>query len=189
MRRRGILSVLMIPLLLLAGCGEREARLEKSFESFRESVIAASDVSLRADITADYGESVEHYVVAASYDGSETALEVLEPALIGGVRVTARWGDTELAYGDVMLGMGPLDEDGDTPVSAVPVMLEAMAGGHVELLWWDGEYIAARIYTGESSRCTVWLDAGSLTPVHAEIASDGRTVVSCELTDWTMAGG
>ena len=82
-----------------------------------------------------------------------------------------------------------LDEDGDTPVSAVPVMLEAMAGGHVELLWWDGDHIAARIYTGESSRCTVWLDAGSLTPVHAEIAADGRTVISCELTDWTMAGG
>ena len=189
MRKRGILSVLMIPLLLLAGCGERQAGLERSFDRFRESVADAQEITLRASLTADYGQSVEHYVVTASWDGHETELTVEEPALIGGVRVTARWGEAKLSYGDVLLGMGELDADGDTPVSAVPVILDAMAGGHVELLWWDGDYIAARIYTGESSRCTVWLDPDSLVPFHAEIASEGRTVISCELSDWTLTAG
>lgn len=185
--RKTILSVLMIPLLLLAGCGEREARLEKSFSAFRENVMAA-EITVRAALTADYGETVESYVLDASYDGKQTDVQVIEPALISGVRATARWGETEVEYGGVLLGAGSLDEDGLTPVSAMPAIFAAMAGGYVELLWWDGEMIAARMYVGEDSRCTVWLTADSLTPVHAEIASEGRTVISCDLTDWSITG-
>ena len=188
MRKRHFYAVLMIPLLLLAGCGEREARLEKKFDGFRETLLAASEVTLRASLTADYGENVEHYVVDAAYDGKQTALTVAEPALLGGVRVTARWGETELSYGSVVIGAGPLNEDGITPVSAVPVMLEAMAGGHAELIWRDGDSLAARLYAGEDSRCTVWLGEDDLTPFHAEISSGGRTVISCELSDWSVTG-
>ena len=104
------------------------------------------------------------------------------------MHVTARWGETELSYGGVVIGAGPLNEDGLTPVSAVPVILQAMAGGHVELLWRDGDDLAARLYAGENSRCTVWLD-GDLTPTHAEIASNGRTVISCGISEWTVTGG
>ena len=183
-----ILCILTIP-LLLAGCGEREARLESCFERFRRGVIDAEKITLRASITADSGETVEHYVVDAAWDGSTTSLEVVAPALIAGVGVTARRGETELSYGDVMIGAGPLNEDGITPVSAVPVILEAMAGGYAELLWWDADSAAARLYAGEASRCTVWLDAETLTPTHAEISSDGRTIISCELSDWTVTSG
>ena len=176
----------MIPLLLLAGCGEREAGLEKSFAAFRESVAGAEHVTVRGTLTADYGDSAENYVLDASYDGKQTTVEIVEPALVAGVKATARWGETEIEYGNVLLGAGPLDEDGLTPVAAMPAIFAAMAGGYEELLWRDGELIAARMYAGESSRCTVWLEPDTLTPVHAEIASGGRTVISCDLSGWQI---
>jgi len=185
-KRSHFAAALMIPLLLLAGCGEREARLEKDFTGFRESLNGASLVTVRGTLTADAGESVEESVIDASYDGKQTTVEVIEPALIACVKPTARWGETEIEYGGVLLGAGALDEEGLTPVSAMPAIFAAMAGGYVELLWWDGDSLAARMYAGEDSRCTVWLEAESLTPAHAEIASGGRTVISCELTDWRM---
>lgn len=184
MKKNSFAAALMIPLLLLAGCGEREARLENSFADFRESVNAASLVTVRGTLTADTGESVEEYVLDASYDGKQTTVEIVEPTLIAGVKATARWGETEIEYGGVLLGAGTLDEEGLTPVSAMPAIFAAMTGGYVELLWWDGDFLAARMYAGEEARCTVWLEAESLTPVHAEIASGGRTVISCELTGW-----
>ena len=184
MRKSHRCAVLAIALMLLAGCGERTAALEKSFADFRESVAGAELVTVRGTLTADYGESVENYVLDASYDGKQTAVEIVEPALVAGVRATARWGETEIEYGNVLLGAGPLDADGLTPVAAMPAIFAAMAGGYTELLWRDGDLIAARIYAGENSRCTVWLTEDTLTPVHAEIASDGRTVISCDLTDW-----
>ena len=187
--RKTIFSVLMIPLLILAGCGEREAKLESSFSEFRERVASASVVTVRAELTADYGETTERYVLDASYDGKQTDMVVVEPALVAGVRATARWGETAVEYGGVILGAGALDGDGLTPVSAMPAVFAAMAGGFTELLWWDGDIIAARMYVGEDSRCTVWLEADTVTPVHAEIASGGKTVISCELSNWSAAGG
>ena len=186
MRRIHVAAVLMIPLLLLAGCGEREARLEKSFEVFRESVAAAGLVTVRGTLTADFGETEERYVLDASYDGKQTTVEIVEPALIAGVKASARWGETSIEYGGVLLGTGALDEEGLSPVAAMPAIFAAMAGGYAELLWWDGDLVAARIYAGENARCTVWLEAESLVPVHAEIASGGRTVVSCDLTGWQI---
>ena len=72
------------------------------------------------------------------------------------------------------------------PLLLSMAIFAAMAGGYVELLWWDGGLVAARIYTGEDASCTVWIEAESLVPVHAEIASGGRTVISCELIDWHL---
>ena len=67
-----------------------------------------------------------------------------------------------MEYDGVMLGAGPLDGEGLTPVSAVPAILNAMAGGYMELIWREEDMIAARLYAGEESRCTVWLDGETL---------------------------
>lgn len=185
--RKGLTSVLMIPLLLLAGCGEREARMEHSFTAFRDALIDTAGVTAHASLTADTGGAVADYELEIAYDGQETAVTVTEPALIAGVTAKAKWGESTIAYDGVMLGAGALDENGLTPVSAVPAMLEAMAGGYKELLWWDGELVAARLYVSETSRCTVWLDPDTSVPQYAEISSDGKRVISCTFTDWELS--
>lgn len=187
--RKLIASVLMITLLLLPGCGAQEAATKRTFEDFRETLIHARSVTAHAALTADNGETVAGYALDVSYDGAETTLTVTEPALLAGVTARAKWGESTLAYGDVMLGAGPLDEDGLTPVSAVPAILETLAGGYEELLWRDGEYIAARLYISETSRCTVWLDPETSIPASAEISSDGRCVIRCTFTDWALTPG
>ncbi len=184
---RKILSVLMIPLLFLAGCGGRQAAMERRFEQFRADVLAAPEITVRASLTADYGEHVEEYVLDAAYDGAETAVTVVEPLLIAGVTARSRYGETEIEYGNVLLGTVELDAEGLTPVAALPVIFEAMAGGYTELVWRDGEYLAARLFAGDDARCTVWLDAEALTPLAAEIDADGRRVISCAFTDWTIS--
>ncbi len=186
--RKRFLSVLMIPLLLLAGCGEREAKLERRFGAFREAVLGAASVTFRGSLTADFGGTAETYVLDVSYDGRETAVTVVEPRLLAGVTARARWGETTVEYGGVMLGMGELDADGLTPASALPVVLQAMAGGGTELIWQEDGLLAARLYAGESSRCTVWLDENDV-PVMAEIASDGRAVITCAIQDWKLTPG
>ena len=185
--RKAIVSALMMTLLLLPGCGEREARLEKGFETLRKAVTVAEDIRFQAAMTADYGQSVSEYELAASYDGRETTLEILAPELIKGIKASAQRGETTVSYDGVILGAGPLDEEGLTPMSAIPVMLDAMASAYVELLWWDGDYIAARLYVGESSVLTLWLDGNTFVPVAGEIAADGRTVIACRIDGWEIS--
>lgn len=185
--RRAIASALMMILLLLPGCGEREARLEEGFQSLRDAVTAAQSIQFRAALTADYGDSVSEYTMAVSFDGQQTTVELLTPELLAGVKATAQRGETQVGYDGVILGAGPLDGEGLTPVSAIPAMLEAIASGYVELLWWDGDAMAARLYVGENSVLTLWLDSTSLAPTAAEIAADGRTVVTLRLEGWELS--
>ncbi len=77
--RRATLSALMIILLLLPGCGEREERLKKSFSQFREDVTLAQEITLEAELTANYGGTAASYTLSAVYDGQQTEIEVLSP--------------------------------------------------------------------------------------------------------------
>jgi hypothetical protein len=185
--KKRLALLLMIPLLLLPGCGEREETMQDSFDAFREAVTLAQHISTQAALTADYGDTVQSYTLAVDYDGQETVMEVIEPALLAGVKARAQWGQSSIEYDNVLLAAGELDEEGLTPVSAVPAMLQAMASGYVELLWWEEPYIAVRLYVGEASACTLWLEPETLTPVHGEIVADGRRVLSCEFTDWEIS--
>ena len=184
MRKR--MAVLMIPLLLLVGCGEREKKPEDVFASFREQLTAAESVSAQARLTADAGGTAEEYALAVSCTGGDVTVTVTEPELIAGITATLREGQTDISYDGVMLGVGAVDPEGTTPVSAAPAILRAMREGFAELYWQDGSLAAARFYTGESAACTVWIDPEGLVPVAAEIVSDGRTAITCRFTDWTM---
>lgn len=185
--RKAALAALMMTLLLLTGCGEREAKLETGFDRFREAVTLAEGIDLQVELTADRGQTVEEYTLSAVYDGQTTEVEVLAPELIAGIRATAQAGETTVAYENVILGTGALNEEGLTPMSAIPVMLDAMASGYVELLWWEGDYITARLYVGEQSVLTLWLEGDTLTPVAGEIATEGETVISCQFIQWEIA--
>ena len=185
--RKGIISALMMTLLLLPGCGGRETRLEKSFGELRSAVTAAQDIHFQAAMRADSDGSTADYILAADYDGQETQVEVLSPEILAVVKAAAKRGETTISYDGVILGAGPLDGEGLTPMSAIPVMLDALASSYVELLWRDGDYIAARLYVGERSVLTVWLEKDTLSPRSAEYATDGRTVVTMQITDWQLS--
>ena len=184
--RKFLISVLMIALLLLPGCGEREKKLETGFEAFREAVTLAESITAAAELTVSSGQTAADYAIALSYDGRRVDMTLLEPELLAGVTASVEKGETELSYGSVRLGAGPIDADGLTPVSALPAILEAMESGYVELLWWEGDYMAARLHIGDTSVLTLWLEGDTLTPVTAEIASGGLTVMTCKFTAWTI---
>ena len=185
--RKAIVSALMIALLLLPGCGEREERLEEGFQALRKAVTAADSIRFNAALTADRGQTVEEYALAVSYDGSQTTLQLLAPETLAGITATALRGETAVAYDGAVLGAGPLDQEGLSPMSAIPVILDAMASAYVELLWWDGDQAAARLYVGESSVATVWLDGDAFMPLAGEISSGGKTVITCRLENWQLS--
>ena len=184
--RKAIVSALMMTLLLLGSCGEREARLEEDFQRLRDAVTAARSMRFQAELTADEGGSVSDYTLAADYDGQTVTVEVLAPEILAGIRATARRGEAALEYQGVILGAGPLDGEGLTPMSALPVMIDAMASAYVELLWQEDGYTAARLYAGEKSVLTLWLDGDTGLPVAGEYATGGRTVLTCRFSGWEI---
>ena len=185
--RKFMISVLMITLLLPAGCGEREARMEEDFEAFRAAITVTEMLALRAELTALGDGTAAEYVLDTVYDGSAVTVTVAEPTLLAGVTAVAARGETELSYEGVRLGLGPVDGEGLTPVSAIPAMIDAMQSGYLELLWREAPYLVARVHVGEGTVMTLWLEERTLTPAAAELASGGKTVITCRFSGWTMA--
>ena len=184
--RKVFVSVLMMTLLLLPGCGEREARLERGFDEFRQSVAETECLTASVRLTAMTGGTVSEYLLNLSYDGSAAAVTIAEPELLAGITAVAERGQTEIEYGSVRLGAGELEETGLTPVSALPAVIDAIQSGYRELLWWEEPYLCARLHVSDSSVLTLWLEADTLVPYVAEIASDGRVVIRAVFEDWTM---
>ena len=185
--RRAIASALMMTLLLLPGCGEREARAQEGFDSLRAAVTAAGSIRFQAALTADWGDTTAEYTMEVDYDGRQTVQRLLTPDILAGVQATSLRGETSVGYDGVILGAGPLDQEGLAPMSAIPVLLDALASAYVELLWWEGDALAARLYVGEQSVATVWLDGDSFAPVAGEIATGGRTVITCRIENWQIS--
>ena len=97
--RRAIASALMMTLLFLPGCGEREVRLEESFDALRQAVTAAQSIRFEAELTADWGGSVAEYALTVAYDGQETVQQIRAPELLSGVKARSLRGQTWVDYG------------------------------------------------------------------------------------------
>ena len=184
--RKFLVSVLMMTLLLLSGCGEREARLERDFDEFRRSVTETENLTASVRLTAMTGGTVSEYLLSLAYDGSAASVTIAEPELLAGITAVAERGQTEIEYESVRLGAGALDETGLTPVSALPAVIDAVQSGYLELLWWEEPYLCARLHVSDSSVLTLWLEGDTITPYVAEIASDGRVVVRAVFEEWTI---
>ncbi len=89
-------------------------------------------------------------------------------------------------YDGAMLDIGTLDDAELSPMSALPLIVRAMRDGHLEISWVENDMIAARVIPADDYVVTVWIDS-NLTPCSAEVCYKENTVVSVEISDWTVS--
>lgn len=180
--RKAFVSALMMILLLLTGCGQRESKLESEFAAFREALRGARSLQAELSLHWDSGERVSQYGLALAYENECLSVTVTEPELIAGIRAVLEGEDARLEYEGVMLGAAEIA--GLSPVSAAPAVLEAMAYGYRELLWREDGYLAVRLWMEQENILTLWLEEG--VPLCAEIAAGGQTIMTCHFEQWQM---
>ena len=185
--RRFLMPALMIS-LLLTGCGAGGA--EERLKAQREKLSAAEEITFTADITADLGSEVFDCTLDCAWTPEELTVQVSAPESITGVCTRFRDGEAVLEFGDVSLGVGTAGEEGLSPVSAVPLLTDALRSGFLRRVWRerDGEreLLAAEIYVTDAAALTMWFDAETLTPLHGEFYRDGRMILRCEIRDFTF---
>lgn len=182
--RKTLACALMIPLLLLTGCGQREAKLTREFAAFRESLAAAQTVETELSLHVDMGETVAEYELSVSSGADGCTVTVIEPALIAGVQARFDALGAELSYDGVRLGVGAIA--GLTPVTASPAMLRAMRWGYEELLWREDDCLTARLWLEDGAVMTLWLSEEGV-PLCAEILDEnGAAVMTATFRNWTM---
>ena len=179
---------LYLPLLLalsfvLTGCGQNAARAH--FLDFTQELAGKETLSFTADIRCEYEDKTVNFTLAYATDGESSSVTVIAPELIRGIRAHARAGETALEYDGLILDTGPLDNFGLSPMSALPILVEAIKNGYVDSVWEENGEYAALIIPSDNMNVQLNLDKYTMCPVYAELVSDGRVTAFIHIRDWT----
>lgn len=190
--RKLLLCALMMT--LLTGCSKGlVSEAEELALAIRGEYLAMDSCAVRASVTADYGQRVYRYEMAAAVNKDETILTLSAPETVAGLTARITGEDSRLEFDGVSVETGPLDGDGLTPVSALPALLEAARGGYIvacaleedgKLLRVDcGDPVAS---PGSGTEIAVWFDADTHALVKGEVSVDGFRAILCEFLEFTL---
>ncbi len=186
--RRVIVPALMIIALLLGGCGESD-KLREELDEARAEWNSEETVSFTANVTAELSGSSFQCTLLCTHSAEETVVEILSPEIIAGIKARLKDGETEIEYDGIILAVGDPMKGEISPLSAMPMIMEALLSGHVTGLWTesegDTEMVAAEVYISENEYAKLWFDTENYTLIHAELVSGAKAVVKCEIVSFT----
>lgn len=187
------LLFLPMMLLLLTGCGggqENENGAEAQAVAIRGEYMAMTSYSLQAQVNADYGQRVYDFTLSVTWDGEETTVAIREPEMLAGVTARITGDDGILEYEDLSLETGFLDDDGLSPVSALPALMEAARSQYIDRCTLTDGILEIHCADpeekpGTGQEITLWFNAQTHALTGGEISQDGRRVIACEVTEFS----
>ena len=164
--------------LLLSGCVSRtEEQLYARQEEFSQSALS---FSTRVCAVCD-GEAWE-FSAAVEADGPEGSMRLSAPELLRDV--TLRWGaETGMEYGDVVMALPDLNEEGLSPASVLPLFCEVLQRGYLLRYRQDKEGVTAFYGLNNENELAVRYDA-AWSPRFLEYYVGGERRMWAEITDF-----
>ena len=190
---RKLLFCVPMMILLLAGCGKAGGNeAEELALTIRGEYLAMDSCAVRASVTADYGQRVYQYEMAAAVNGEETILTLSAPETVAGLTARIAGTDSRLEFDGVSLETGLLDGSGLTPVSALPALLEAARSGYIVTCALEEDGTLLRVDCGDPSaspgsgtETVLWFDTSTHALVRGEVSVDGFRAILCEFLEFT----
>ena len=179
--KKALLALPLLLCLLLTACGNP---VLDRFESFSADLREREDLSFTARLTALYPDRTAEFSLRYALGEGVQRVTVLAPDTISGISARIEPGKTALEYDGVILDTGDLDAYGLTPMSALPLLTEALRQGHGSAFWSEDGYDAVEVLIDDHTKATVWFVEG-FVPCRAEIQSDETVTVQCEITNWS----
>jgi len=180
--KRMLLPLLLGLCLLMTGCGK--SRGEEAFDAFSDRINHLEALTFTAQVRAEYEHKTARFTLSYREDADGAVVTVLAPELIAGIEGHVRPDGTTLEYDRVVLDTGSLDALGLSPMSSLPVFVHALRMGHCDSCWEEDGKTVLQLVPDDDLKCTVWFDKSDMTPLRAELITDGRVTVVLELHDW-----
>ncbi len=177
-----LMPLLLGAALVLSACGGGAARA--GFESFAEDLSARDELHFTSQLRAEYDDRCVEFTLDYAADSGGCTVTVVSPEIIKGVSAHITAGETALEYDGVALDTGALDDFGLSPMSALPLMVDAMRTGYLDSAWEENGELAAVLIPSDGLSVEVHLDKYSKTPLYAEISSAGRVRVTAQISGW-----
>ena len=156
---------------------------------FRQTLLQSKDVEFRAEVTADYGDSLCSFNLDYRADDSgNVSFRVISPETIQGITGSLSEEGGKLTFDDTVLYFEPLTEEILNPVSAGWILIRALRGGCITSVCMEENMIRLSVddsYDDNALRLDVWIDEQD-RPVQGDILWDGRRILSLKIQKFTL---
>ncbi|HCO62223.1 MAG TPA: hypothetical protein DIT49_01935 [Clostridiales bacterium] len=188
------MACLVLMILLLTGCAGGGTEPEALVSVVRGEYLSLAGWQSQVALTAHYGDAVYQCSVDVRWRREgETVLTITQPQLLAGVTARLSPDEQVLEYDGAGVSIGLMDEEGLTPVSALPVMMEQLTQGYIARCSWAEEGTQLCLVcrdpsreAGQGTEYILFLDAAAHQLVRAEVQVDGVTRLEAVFEDFTM---
>ena len=181
-------GLLLLVALLFTGCSGKNQELERGLR-LREKLLKAESVSFQADISADYGDTLQLFsMVCQADDKGAIRFEVTAPDTISGITGSLSEEDGMLTFDDVALHFELLTDDQLSPVSAPWILLRTLRSGYLSSAGMEGEELRLTIhdsYEEDALQLDIWLDRQDI-PQRADVLYDGKQILSLAVKEFQI---
>lgn len=175
------LSMLCLACLLLSACGTRAE--EKKFEDFSKALSERDDLSFIGSIRAEYDDrSLEFQLQYKEED--YPVVSVIRPELIADVKIRIEPDSSLLEHNSLIIDTGELDSRGLSPVTALPRLAAALRSAYVDAVRMEGGELVYTLIPDDELTVEVWFEPESMTPTHAELISESKVRIFCDIESW-----
>lgn len=180
--------------LLLSACGGSGGG-ETDTADLRDRYHDMAGCAMEALVSCDQeGLAWEAELRCEYVPGGESAVEVLSPETIAGVRAVLNDTDWRLEYEGESLNAGTLSDEEISPAACLPRLMSALRDGWLleeNQEAWNG-VPCLRLTVDQTGvkdgkiLSTLWLDLAGGTPVRGEIAVDGEIILTADFTSFSF---
>lgn len=193
------LLLVIFSLMMTVSCSavEEEGYHHQALQA-RSAYLALQQGTAMCSLTADYGERVYDYELVLTLSQVEgvyhSTLSLTAPEELAGISVTQEGmgAESRLVWEDLILETGDFSQEGLSPMTAIPLMLETLCSGYLESVSIRNEGVLELysrnpdVPTGEGLELVLWLNSESYALLGGEIYQDGLRVISCEMKQFVM---
>ena len=174
-----LLCLLLLP---LSGCAAQKE--QKLLDDFSAALNQRQDVALVASLRAVYDDGSFDFRLQYREGPEGPVVTVMEPEELEGLSVTLREDGSLLHYGELHLETGDLDEEGLSPLTALPLLLESLRHPCAQSFRQEGGLLVVSLVPDDERQLDVYFEQETMTPRRAEIVSEGKLRIACEVESW-----
>lgn len=180
---RKFLSLLLLP-LLLCGCGKSESTVSEAI-AFRAALVEAGGCSFRADVRADFGDTVQDFSLDCTADAEgTTAFTVLKPETLAGITATVTQQGGQVTYDGMAMDFGLLANGNVSPAAAPAIAVNCWLSAYIVSAA-TGETVYQQDF--DEKALTVTTRFENNIPFFAEVCYNQQRVLELTLSDFAFA--
>lgn len=176
-------------MMFLGGCDAENRELHTAME-FRDMLLAAESCSFSTGITADYGDSLQHFSMSCEGDSSgNLSFQITAPDSIAGIQGEITDGGGRIIFEDEAVFFPLMTDDLLVPASAPWIFLKTLRSGYLTSACMEDELLHITVddsYDDDALTLDIWFN-GNNQPVRSDILHDGKRILSLEVENFVFS--